>query len=310
MDVLSRERLESVSGPYACYLAAEDFVDDLVTELGDAFAQHGRLLAAPGPPRSPAWALNVWRNPRIIGAPSISAGAKALKSLQRNWAGLQVSHFRRAALVQQQLPHVSARPLVFPERAPATPLGSWTLLDERTILASPDCTSAFPNGEMEFVEDHENPPSRAYLKLWEALTLLGIRPAAGEVCVDLGASPGGWTWALQTLGARVIAVDKAPLAPGIAALPGVEYREESAFAIDPVSLRPVDWVFSDVVCYPSRLLKLAQRWLDAGCGRRFVFTIKFQGSTDHEAARQFARLPNSRVVHLHHNKHELTWMAG
>src|SRR5436309_1011333 len=30
----------------------------------------------------------------------------------------------------------------------------------------------------------------AYLKLWEALTLLKCRPAPGEICLDLGGSPG------------------------------------------------------------------------------------------------------------------------
>ena len=62
------------------------------------------------------------------------------------------------------------------------------------------------------------PPNRAYLKLWEALTLAanmpdGRMPRPGELCLDLGSSPGGWSWVLQKLGARVISVDKAPLDP-------------------------------------------------------------------------------------------------
>jgi 23S rRNA (cytidine2498-2'-O)-methyltransferase len=63
-----------------------------------------------------------------------------------------------------------------------------------------------------------------------------------------------------------------------------------------------------VVCYPARLLGLAERWLAAGTCRRLVCTIKFQGATDHETARRFAAIPGSRLLHLHHNKHELTWM--
>ena len=42
--------------------------------------------------------------------------------------------------------------------------------------------------------------------------------------------------------------------------------------------------------------------------RNFVCTIKFQGETDHGAAAAFAAIPGSRLLHLHHNKHELTWM--
>ena len=176
------------------------------------------------------------------------------------------------------------------------------------MLAAPRCASAFPNGEARFVEDRWAPPSRAYLKLWEALTLVGRRPQPGEVCLDLGSSPGGWSWALQRIGARVISVDRAPLAPEVACLPGIEYRCESAFTLDPVKIGPVDWLFSDVVCYPGRLLALVERWLAAGTCRRFVCTVKFQGATDHTIAARFAAIPGSQLRHLFHNRHELTWI--
>jgi len=191
---------------------------------------------------------------------------------------------------------------------PRAPLGSWTLLDAETILAAPRCTSAFPNGEIRFVEDHSGPPSRAYLKFWEALTIIGRRPGPGERCLDLGSSPGGWSWALQRIGARVVSVDKAPLAPAVAHLPGIEHRLDSAFALDPGSVGPVDWLFSDVVCYPARLLALVERWRAARTCRNFVCTIKFQGETDHAIARRFAAIPGSHLRHLFHNKHELTWI--
>ncbi len=95
---------------------------------------------------------------------------------------------------------------------------------------------------------------------------------------------------------------------GIARLPGIEYRRASAFALDPLSVGAVDWLFSDVVCYPERLLALVQKWLAAASVRRFVCTVKFQGATDFETARRFAAIPGSRLLHLHHNKHELTWL--
>jgi len=291
------------------YLADEDFLDPLLEELGDGVRQvHGRLVLADGPPRPAAWALNVWMDPVAISIQSIKQGAKALRSIQRNWAAYTVQHHRRAQLIQDNLPHVSAKPLVFPSPAPTAPLGSWTLLDESTILAAARCTSPFRNGVVEFVENRSAPPARAYLKLWEAFVRAGRWPGAGDVCLDLGACPGGWTWVLQGLGASVIAVDKAPLDPTIARLPRVTIRQESAFGLKPQEVGRVDWLCSDVICYPARLLRLVNEWRNAGMARNYVCTLKFQGETDHETARAFAAIPGSQLMHLSHNKHELTWV--
>jgi 23S rRNA (cytidine2498-2'-O)-methyltransferase len=289
------------------YLAAEGFVEELQHELGEVETRYGRLLIAPGPPRPAAWAANVWLDPQETAIASISDAAAKLRAIQRNWAVYAPHLYRRAMLIQRQLPKLSAKPLVFGSPPPKAPLGSWTLLDAGTMLAAPHCTGPFPNGEIRFVEDRTGPPSRAYLKLWEALTRIGRRPGPGELCIDLGSSPGGWSWALQRMGARVISVDKAPLAPEIACLPGIEHRPESAFALDPRSVGPADWLFSDIVCYPARMLALVERWLAVGTCRNFVCAIKFQGPTDHETAGRFAAIPRSELRHLFHNKHDLTW---
>jgi 23S rRNA (cytidine2498-2'-O)-methyltransferase len=82
----------------------------------------------------------------------------------------------------------------------------------------------------------------------------------------------------------------------------------SAFALEPRDIGPVDWLCSDIVCYPEKLLELVNRWLDSGLVRNFVCTVKFQGETDHAAAARFAAIPGSRLMHLHHNKHELAWV--
>ncbi|HVT52524.1 MAG TPA: SAM-dependent methyltransferase [Dongiaceae bacterium] len=290
------------------YLAPEGFVAELQEELGAAAREvHGRLILAAGPARPVAWAANVWQEPVKLEIASIGDAAKKLRAIQRNWALYSAAHHRRATLIEERLPKVSAKPLKFGDAKPTAPLGSWTLLDPNTVLASARCSSAFPNGEVQFVED-KTVPSRAYLKLWDLFTVLGVQPAPGEFCIDLGASPGGWTWVLQRLGARVLSIDKAPLDPTIARLPNVEQRQESAFALDPESVGRVDWLFSDVICYPKRLLTTARKWLDAGTVSRFACTIKFQGATDFEAMRDFAAIPGSRLLHLHHNKHELTWV--
>jgi 23S rRNA (cytidine2498-2'-O)-methyltransferase len=186
-------------------------------------------------------------------------------------------------------------------------MGSWTLLAPDLVLAATHCSSPFANGEPRFIEDRERPPSRAYLKLWEAFVRVGRWPAPGDLCLDLGASPGGWTWLLAQFTQRVIAVDKAPLDPRVTALANVEWRNDSAFALEPSAFDHVDWLCCDVIGYPSRLLALVQRWQQSQHVRNMVVTVKFQRTTDHHVARAFAAIDGARLFHLHHNRHELTF---
>lgn len=293
----------------SAYLAAEDLEQPLAEELARAgvaiSAWHGRLALSPDPPIASVWALDVWTAPQVHAVASVKAGAGLLRQQQRNWSAYPVLHHRRMALIGEHLPPVRARPLRFPEPAPTSHLGAWTLLDRDRMLASPTKSSPFPMGECRFEEDRTGPPSRAYLKLWEALTHLGAHPGPGDRCLDLGAAPGGWTWVLARLGATVRAVDKAPLDVRLAAMPGVEPIIRSAFALAP---EPVDWLVCDVIAYPTRLLGLIKQWVAAGAAGRIVCTLKFQGATDHEAAAGFAALPHGRLIHLFHNKHELTFL--
>ncbi len=293
----------------SAYLAAEGLEDTLADELARRGATllgwHGRLALSPDPPVPSAWALDVWTAPREINIASVKTAADALRAMQRNWSAYAVAHHRRMALITGHLPPVKARPLQFPEPAPTGHLGAWTLLAPDRMLASPTKTSPFVNGECLFLEDRFGPPSRAYLKLWEACTRLGAWPHPGDTCIDLGASPGGWTWAIAQLGATVTAIDKADLDPRVAAMPGVTLRRESAFALDP---EKIDWLFSDIIAYPDRLLALVKTWIAAGAAQRIVCTVKLQGATDHDATDAFATIAGGRLMHLFHNKHELTFI--
>lgn len=299
-----------LSAATVAYLAPEGFVEPVVSALGArVVAVRERLVLASEPCEEAGWwAQNVWHELQQRRIESIGDGAKWLRSMQRNWTLYATDYFRRAALLTDKLPPLRVKPRSFPFEVPPSPMGSWTLWEADWMLASARCSSPFGNGEVAFVEHKVGPPSRAYRKLWEALLLLGQHPVAGERCIDLGASPGGWTWVLQQLGAAVVAVDKAPLDASIEALPNVDVRNESAFGLDPLEVGPVDWLFSDVICYPQRLFDLVMRWRAAGMAKHFVCTIKFQGPDEHAIARSFAEIPGSRVLHLHHNKHELTWM--
>lgn len=292
--------------------AARGFLHHLLSELPEPGLVAGDLVQVNGKrgvPPGPYWIRNTWEEPFTLEFQSISEAAKALRGIQRNWAPCPVAFHRRTALIAEKLPHISLKPRVFPFALPEAPMGAFTLLDEHTLLGSARCSSPFPNGEFEFVEDHEGPPSRAYRKLWEALVMAGAMPGPGDTCLDAGASPGGWTWALAGLGARVIAVDRAPLDPAVAALPGVSSMRHDAFTLKPKDLGPVDWLFSDVICYPAALREWIGEWLESGLARNFVCTIKMQGEDfDRAATDSFAAIPGSRILHLWHNRHELTWI--
>ena len=291
------------------YLAPKVFVNQAAAELKGVQAVHGRLVIAGGPPQTSYWAQNTWLEPRTLRIRSITDGAKALRAIQRNWIMYSFRWHRRSTLIQEKLPHVSARPLRFPEPVPQSPLGSWTLLAPDLVLASARCSSAFPHGEVRFVESKQGPPCRAYLKLWEVFCRIQKMPAAGDACLDAGASPGRWTWVLQQLGARVLAGDRADPAPEIMRLAGVKFRKGNVFSILPDQDNRFDWIFCDMACYPEKLLDWVSIWLNSGKCRNFVCTLKFQGNSHYGVIKKFAALQHTAFLHLTHNKHELTWIS-
>ncbi|MBK7864133.1 MAG: 23S rRNA (cytidine(2498)-2'-O)-methyltransferase RlmM [Archangiaceae bacterium] len=111
--------------------------------------------------------------------------------------------------------------------------------------------------------------SRAALKLDEALEWVGDGPGAKEVCVDLGAAPGGWSQRLLARGARVIAVDPAQLKLAHKKLTHVQ---DSAFRYQPEE--PVDWLFCDMAWRPLEVAQLLGKWARHGWAIRVVANIK------------------------------------
>ncbi len=316
----------------------------------------GDLVYREGPAPTAYWHQNALAKPFVATFSTIREASDILRSIQRNWAHYPVAAFRRAELIRERLPYVNDKPKKFPWSVPTAPMGMWSLLDERTLFASAETSSPFPAGRANFEEDHENPPSRAYLKLYEALTwadylsrkaregakgpdgatatpkdaqagfapdrpgsgphgagnpngtVRSVLPGPGSTCVDAGACPGGWTWVLDLLGANVTAIDRSELAPGLMAKPNIRFLKHDAFTLKPEDFGPTDWVCSDVICYPPRLLEWVEKWLESGLAKNFICTIKMQGEADHETTRRFAAIPGSAIVHLGANKHELTWI--
>jgi 23S rRNA (cytidine2498-2'-O)-methyltransferase len=288
------------------YLAPIGLENELKRELKDVTHVFGRLILAQGPAQQVYWAQNIWHDPVFLPIASIGDAAKALRSIQRNWWPYHFEHHRRMKLIQEKLPHLAPKPLAFLAPAPTSPMGSWTLTDENTLLYASQCSSPMPNGEWNFQEDKENPPSRAYLKLWELFTRTGVYPKKTDVCLDLGASPGGWTWVLSQLSKKVYAFDRSPLEDTVTNLRNVEFKAQDAFKVDPAQFPQATWILSDVVCYPDKLFDHISSLLLRFPDKNYVFSVKFQGSDHQEMISRFAGLPG-HLIHLCNNKHELTW---
>ncbi len=297
---------------YTGYLAIHKFEAELEKEFeikGLKIAQKlDRLYLIEGNHPAMIWAQMSAFDLELISIASINDGVKKLKALGRNWGLFTVGNHRRAQLIQDELPKYNQKPIPFRHPLPTSPMGFWTLLAPDQMLATTKTSSPFALGEMTFTEDKVMPPSRAYLKLWEFFTVYAPEAINGGTAIDVGSCPGGWTWVLRELNFdHTISVDKAPIEKRIMDLGKITFKQESAFGLDPKDFEMIDWFCSDIICYPERLLNLVKRFMEAGKVRNFVCTLKYQAETDWESTLKFLEIPGSRIVHLHHNKHEVTW---
>lgn len=294
------------------YLAPEGFEKDLERELGlrgiSVLEKFERLYLTEGEARDIVFAQDTWEDVSLVDFTSISDGANKLKEIGSRFQHLPINNIRRGELVLEKLPRVKVKKYDFLEAIPQSQLSAFSLLSENKAIVAKRTQSLLPYGEIHFNEDKLNPPSRAYLKLWELFTLYGYKPKKGEAVMDLGACPGGWTWVLASLGCQVLSVDKAPLDPKIMAMPEVSFLQESAFGLRPMHVGAKSWLFSDIICYPHKLLELVNRWRESGLVANYACTIKFQSPTDFETMFKFMEIPGSRVIHLSCNKHEVTWV--
>ncbi len=293
------------------YFSFEGFENELGEEIrfytGKQATHMGRLFLL-DEDRELTWAQLTLRDIEIHDVQSISKAAKLLRDNGRRWASYAFHLHRRSQLIQEQVRAPKIQPLSFLEKPEKITWGFWTLLSENQMLVSPNTGNYFPLGLVNFAEDRSGPPSRAYLKLWETFTLYQPPPARDEKVLDLGSCPGGWTWVLQRLGTQVISVDKAPLDPSVASLANIEFVKRDAFKLRPDEIEQPAWLFSDIICEPQRLYELVARWLEAYPDLKCICTIKYKGKTDFKTTELFRKIPGSRIIHLCHNKHEVTWI--
>lgn len=255
------------------------------------------------------WVLDYWPVQRLRFS-SISDAAKQLRRMNKNWAYAGGVNFRRGALIAAELRTPAEKELVFPVAAAAKKSGAFTLeAGDSLLLTGNALKKQFAGGKIRFVEDKKGPPSRAYLKLYEALTLADKYPMADDRVVDLGATPGGWSYVAASLGANVQMIDRA--APDEALMRKFsKLRFLKGDGLNPPDeiLQKASVLLSDMACEPVKLISALRRWLTYPGLRLMVCTLKFHGISDKDLIGEFAAIPGSEIYHLWQNGHELTWI--
>lgn len=295
------------NSPLTIYVTQRAFEIEVFKECPHSYLDRG-LVISKNSSHPSVWAQDIWYNVQKTSFAELKKNPQQLLSLTKNWHYYPGCSQELRKLTQEIIPLKNESRIEFGKPLPKKDFGVLAVFSPETIFYSTHTLKPYPLGIMEFVEDKKTPPNRAYLKLWEIFTLTQRFPQPHETCLDLGASPGGWSWVISTFKSQVKAVDKSPLDGRIAKIKNITFEQGSAFSVQPIHLEPVDWIFSDVICYPARLLTFIKRWLASGKVKNMICTIKLQGDTDMSIIEEFKNLPNSSLLHLYHNKHELTWV--
>jgi 23S rRNA (cytidine2498-2'-O)-methyltransferase len=141
---------------------------------------------------------------------------------------------------------------------------------------SPNLRAPWPMG-IARLKFPASAPSRSTLKLEQAFGhFLGsdwrLKLDDCHTGVDLGASPGGWTWQLVNQKMNVYAIDNGPMDKQLMDTGLVDHLEEDGFVWTPP--KTVDWLVCDMVEKPMRVAKLMYEWLDKRHARFAIFNLK------------------------------------
>jgi len=199
-----------------------------------------------------------------------------------------------------------------------------TATDAAYVAVADRATTAPWPGGIPRLKFPRSAPSRSTLKLEEALLVLldegererWLKP--GMRAVDLGASPGGWTWQLVARSLHVTAVDNGPMDAALLASGLVDHLRADGFRYRPP--RAVDWLVCDMVEQPRRVAGLMAQWLAEGLCRHAIFNLKLPMKKRHDEVRLCldlvadalaakGRRVELRAKQLYHDREEVTVYA-
>ena len=176
------------------------------------------------------------------------------------------------------------------------------------LTVASQALSRWPAGRVRLRRDQDD-PSRSALKLEEAIEWVGVGPEGGDLCVDVGAAPGGWTQVALRRGAAVIAVD-----PGTMKIDGparkYTHLKENAFSFVPPET--MDWLLCDMAYRPREVAQMLAKWGRRGWARQLIANIKLPMKRKAAMVSEVLGLLKSagwqglRARQLYHDRDEVT----
>ncbi len=138
----------------------------------------------------------------------------------------------------------------------------------------------------------------------------------GLNAVDLGASPGGWTYQLVKRSMMVTAIDNGPMAESLMQTGQVKHLTVDGFKFEPQK-KNVYWVVCDMIEQPQRVAQRMGDWLINGWCQEAIFNLKLPMKKRYETVTDILAQLEQRLVeadikfrlqvkHLYHDREEVT----
>lgn len=125
------------------------------------------------------------------------------------------------------------------------------LLGEHVVQAA---AQRWPGGVIPLVPTATPPISRAYFKVREAVSWAGLDLRPGQLCVEMGSSPGGSCQWLLEQDLRVIGIDPAEIDPQVAQHPRFTHLRCRGREVKRRAIAGCDWLLSDANLPPNYVL--------------------------------------------------------
>lgn len=253
--------------------------------------------------------IEAWYDINIQKFTSVDEAAGILKKSSDGLSlcNLETGWFKKADSIKHATQSLKSIPAIKFKQPLVLPVQSliWGLLDTQTLFVSQPTIGQPPLGQYEFVESKTEPPSRAYLKLWNLLSVMDLKISTEDKILELGASPGGWSWVLAPTCGKLTCIDRSPLEPNLMKNSKITFLKGDAFSLSMTLAEQHDWIFSDLICEPQKLLESIVLWKKTNPKLGIVATIKFKGPTDFGILKEFKKIKGANLIHLYQNKHEV-----